>query len=319
MQWSQQHPFAIFPGICRVHRAAVLKRRGEFAEAEAEALRAGDELRSSHRGNCAAAYVEVGDIRRRLGELDRAEEAFAQATQIAGGQCAELALLRLAQGRVSTARSVIDSCLSSAPGSRLARARLLPVAVQVAIAAGDLQAAQAAIEELEVIATTYDSAVLQATALSSRGRLQLANSDPLAATTLQQAVNSWQALHVPYEVATSQTLLGQGLRLAGDESGASAAFGSAVAIFDQVGARLEARLALGNHRGAHPAGLTDREVEVLRLIAAGRTNNEIAADLFLSTKTVSRHLSNIFTKIGVTSRAGATAYAFEHELVDRGG
>ena len=109
--------------------------------------------------------------------------------------------------------------------------------------------------------------------------------------------------------------MGQAQRLAGDESAATSSFDAAVALFDQIGARLESQLVLGDTKRELPAGLTEREVEVLRLIAAGMTNNEIAGELFLSTKTVSRHLSNIFTKIGVSTRAGATAYAFEHELV----
>jgi DNA-binding NarL/FixJ family response regulator len=128
-------------------------------------------------------------------------------------------------------------------------------------------------------------------------------------------VEAWRALSVPYEEATARTLLGQAQRVAGDEAGAAASFEAAVALFDQIGARLESRLVLGDTKRELPAGLTEREVEVLRLIAAGMTNNEIAAELFLSAKTVSRHLSNIFTKIGVSSRAAATAFAFEHDLV----
>ena len=120
---------------------------------------------------------------------------------------------------------------------------------------------------------------------------------------------------MPYEEATARTLLGQALRDGGDEAGATESFAAAAALFDQIGARLDARLVYGDTKPALPAGLTEREVEVLRLIAAGLTNNEIASELFLSAKTVSRHLSNIFTKIGVSSRAGATAFAFEHHLV----
>lgn len=122
---------------------------------------------------------------------------------------------------------------------------------------------------------------------------------------------------MPYEVATARTLLGQALRETGDEAAATASFTAAAELFDQIGARLDARRALDDHRPERPAGLSAREVEVLRLIASGMTNNEIAADLHLSVKTVSRHLSNIFTKIGVRSRSGATAYAYAHELVDR--
>jgi DNA-binding CsgD family transcriptional regulator len=157
-----------------------------------------------------------------------------------------------------------------------------------------------------------------ATTQSTSGRLELAAGDPGAASaTLQQALDSWRELDVPYEVATVLTLLGQAFRENGDEAGAIESFAAATKLFDRIGVHLDARLVLDDKKPALPAGLTEREVEVLRLITAGLTNNEIASQLYLSVKTVSRHLSNIFTKIGVTSRAGATAFAFEQQLVDR--
>ncbi len=317
LRWAEQHPFAIFPGICRVHHAIVLKRRGSLAEAEQEALRAGEELIGSHVGNSAAAYAELGDIRRRLGDLDRAEDAFERARALCGRDCADLALLRLAQGRTETASTIVAECLRDTPTHRLARARLLPIQVHVSVAAGDLEAAGAAADELEAIADAYGTAPLRATASATRGRLLLAAHDAAAVAVLGQAVAAWEALDVPYEVATARTLLGQALRDAGDAAGATASFTAAAGLFDQIGARLDARRALDDHRPARPAGLSEREVEVLRLIASGMTNNAIAADLHLSVKTVSRHLSNIFTKIGVSSRSAATAWAYAHDLVDR--
>ena len=314
-RWAQQHPFAIFPGICRVHRAIVLKRRGSLVEAEREAVQACDELRSSHRAAGAAAFAEVGDIQRRLGDLDQAERAFARAQEIRGGPCGGLALVRLAQGHVDAALEIITTCVAGAT-NRLARAGLLPMLVHVAVAAGDLNAAATALAELEGIATDFGTPSLRATAASTRGRVLLAQRDPDATAVLRAAADGWQALDVPYEEATARTLLGQALRVAGDEPGAVAAFARATELFDQIGAHLDARLVEDGGRAPRPAGLTDREVEVLRLIAEGLTNSEIASRLFLSVKTVSRHLSNIFTKVGVTSRAGATAFAFEHHLVE---
>lgn len=318
LRWAEQHPFAIFPGICRVHHAIVLKRRGSLAEAEQEALRAGEELIGSHVGNSAAAYAELGDIRRRLGDLDRAEEAFERARALCGRACADLALLRLAQGRVDTARTIVAECLRDTPTHRLARARLLPIQVHVSVAAGDLESARAAADELESIAEAYDTPPLRAVALSTRGRLLLSAHDPAALTTMSRAVAAWESLDVPYEVATARTLLGQAQREAGEDAGAMASFRAAAELFDQIGARLDARRALDDHRAERPAGLSAREVEVLCLIATGMTNSAIAADLHLSVKTVSRHLSNIFTKIGVSSRAAATAFAYANDLVDRG-
>jgi DNA-binding NarL/FixJ family response regulator len=147
----------------------------------------------------------------------------------------------------------------------------------------------------------------------ARGRLQLAEGDAEGAGhSLREAVRRWTELEVPYEVATARTLLAQALRDSGDEDGARESFTAARALFDQLGARLEIEDGPGE---LLPNGLTAREAEVLRLIATGLSNKDIAASLHLSVKTVSRHLSNIFTKIGVSSRAAATAFAFEHELV----
>ena len=303
MRWALRHPFAIFPDICRIHRAVVLKRRGSLAEAEREATLACQELLRSHVGNSAAAYAEVGDIRRRLGDLDHAEEAFALALDLSGRPCGGLALLRLAQGRIDSARSIIGGCLDDATNP-LARSALLPMFVHVAVAAGDLDAAGAALAELDEIVATFDTPVLRATAMSTRGRIQLARHDSAAFATLQEASESWQALGVPYEVATTRTLQGQALRDRGDEGAAVETFAAAVRLFDEIGACLDASVLTNDTKPVPPAGLTGREVEVLRLIAAGLTNNEIAGQLHLS------------AKIGVSSRSAATAFAFEHDLVE---
>jgi ATP/maltotriose-dependent transcriptional regulator MalT len=318
--WAAQHPFAIFPGICRVHRAVVLERQGALENAEREATRACAELRSSHLPNAVTAYAEVGDIRRRLGDLERAEEAFAQAEELSGRACAGAALLRLAQGRLDEARRVIVSCLAEEPPDRLGRARLLPAAVQISVAADDLAQAESGVHELESIARSFDTPMLRALAALARGRLQLADGNStIAGATLQAAVHQWRELQVPYEVATASTLLGQAQRVSGDEEAAKESFGRARALFEQIGARLDTRGIDNTWRAPRPAGLTEREVEVLCLIAAGQANKEIAAQLHLSPKTVSRHLTNIFNKIGVTSRAAATAFAFEHHMIGRRG
>ncbi len=318
LRWAEQHPFAIFPGICRLHRAIVLKRQGVLGAAEEEAARACEELQESHVANSAAAWAEVGDIRRRLGQLDHAEGAFARSQEVSGAPCGGFALLRLAQGRTEEAMTIITGCVAR-QSNPLGRASLLSMLVQVAVGAGDLDAAHRALSELETTAAAFGTASLRATEQSTRGRLMLADGDPAATMTLQQAVEFWHELGVPYEEATARTLLGQALRTAGDEAGATASFDIAARLFDQIGARLDAREALGDSKPALPAGLTEREAEVLRLVATGLTNNEIATELFLSPKTVSRHLSNIFTKIGVSSRASATAFAVEHHLLARSG
>jgi ATP/maltotriose-dependent transcriptional regulator MalT len=315
-RWADDHPFSIFPGICRVHRASVLKRRGALREAEREAARACEELAQSRPVASAAAWIEVGDICRRLGELERAEAAFAKAQDINGSPCSALALLRLAQGEIAKANTIIKTCIERT-ASPHARAALLPNDVQVAVAAGDLERASAAVAELSELLDQFDSPAARAALGVARGRVLLAARDPHGArSALQDALERWQHLDVPYEAATTGTLLGQALRECGEEDAAADAFRTAAALFEQIGARMVDPPDPAAPVLPRPAGLSDREVEVLRLVAAGLTNQEMAAALFLSVKTISRHLSNIFTKIGVTSRAAATAFAFEHGLVD---
>ncbi|HEX9683275.1 MAG TPA: LuxR C-terminal-related transcriptional regulator [Acidimicrobiales bacterium] len=317
LRWSSEnHPLAMWPGICRVHHAALLQLRGDWGAAEREARQACVELDGFHVPNVAAGYIEIGEIRRRLGDLHGAEEAFARAEELCGQQSAGLALVRLAQRRVDEATAIITRMLAEHTSNQLARGKLLPARVQIAIAARDLDTATAAASELERIATDNESPVLSAAALSSRGRLQLAQGDTSAAcATLRQAVQRWQQLEVPYEVATARLLLGQACRDGGDEDGATRSLASAAAIFDRLGASLDA----GHIRdltspSSLPAGLTAREAEVLSLVASGQTNKEIAATLHRSERTVARHLSNIFTKVGVTSRTAAAGFAYENGL-----
>ncbi len=313
-RWAERHPFAVFPGLCRVHHATALQWRGRWVEAEAEATRACTELDGINLPNAAAAWVEIGDIRRRLGDLDGAEAAFLQADRLCGQPRAGVALLRLAQGRADVATAIITEALEGAGWNRLARARMLPARAQIAIAAGDLGSATAAADELETIAHAFNSIGLEAAALSVRGRVQLAQRDAAACATLRLAVARWTDLSVPYEIATARTLLGQACHDSGDEPGAAAAFTAARLLFDALGVGLDARN-LRSLVTALPAGLTAREAEVLLLVAAGHTNKEVAAALFLSDKTIARHLSNIFTKAGVSTRAAATAFAYVHGMV----
>ena len=318
-RWAEWHPFAVFPGLCRVHHATSLQWRGQWAEAENEALRACEELSGINLPNAAAAWAEIGDIRRRLGDLDGAGVAFVNADRLCAQPRAGLALLRLAEGSPDMATSIISDALEGAGWNRLARAKLLPARAQIAIATGELGAAIAAVDEMKTIADAFASDGLRAAATSVRGRLQFAQGDPAACATLRDAVSRWTALGVPYEIATARTLLGQACRHGDDAAGAAAAFDAARRLFDNLGVSLDARASqtLPN-QSPLPAGLTAREAEVLRLVAAGHTNKEVASVLFLSDKTIARHLSNIFTKAGVSTRAAATAFAFEHDMIHRG-
>jgi DNA-binding CsgD family transcriptional regulator len=319
-QWAENHPFAVFPGLCRVHRAEVLRLKGEWAEAEEEARRAYTELCDVNVFNAGAAFYEIGEIRRRLGDFDAAEEAYRRADELGRQPQPGVAFLRLAQGKVDAAASSISTALAELTWDRLARAKLLPAQVEIAVAAGNLPAAGVAADELEEIAEAFGTPWLRAVADLARGRLDLiAGNSEAASGALRRALHHWQALDLPYEVASTRVLLGVACRSVGDEESAASSFDAAAAIFERLGAEADAARARGLREGktALPDRLTAREAEVLCLVSSGRTNKEVAAELFLSEKTVARHLSNIFCKIGVSTRAGATAYAFEHDLVSR--
>ncbi len=307
MRWSEQHPLAMWPGICRVHHASILQQRGDLVAAEREARRACAEIDGFHVWNVAAGWVEVGEIRRRLGDLDGAAEAFDRAEALTGQQSAGLAMLWLAQGRLPQAAALISRLLEQQAWNALARGRLLPACIQIAVAAGDLEAAEAATVELEGIAAAHRSPLLGAAALSSRGRLQLARTEcPAARSTLRSALERWHELEVPYEIATTRLLLAQACHACGDEEEAARSLAHAAEVFDRLGVVTADRVL--------PAGLTAREAEVLVLVGEGCTNRQVADRLFLSERTVARHLSNVFTKTGVTSRTAAAAFAFAQGL-----
>lgn len=316
-RWAERHPFAVFPGLCRVHHATALQWQGDWAGAVREATRACEELSGINLPNAAAAWAEIGDIRRRLGDLEGAATAFAHADHLCAQPRAGLALLRLAEGNLGAATSIIGHALEGAGWNRLARAKALPARAQIAIAGGDLDLAEAAAAELEAIAAAFESPGLRAAAASTRGRVQLATGSADACATLRSAVARWSELGVPYEVATARMLLGQACHTSDDEAGAAAAFAAARALFDDLGVRLDADVPGAAASPPLPCGLSEREAEVLRLVGAGHTNKEIAAALQLSDKTIARHLANIFTKIGVSTRAAATAFAFERGVIRR--
>jgi ATP/maltotriose-dependent transcriptional regulator MalT len=317
-RWSESHPFAVFPGLCRVHHAHILQLRGAWVEAESQARRACDELTELNRFNMARALYEIAEIRRHLGDATAADDTFRRVAELGGSPQPGLALLRLSQGKAMDAAAGLIQSLAEETWNSLERARLLGAHVQVAIGIGDLEAADRAAGELESVAEKFTGPMLSATAATARGRVLLAMGDSAgAARTLRRALRAWRELGVPYEVATAQTLLGAARLAAGDRDEAQACFDAAAVEFRR----------LGDAVGAHeltaaqaicldsPDGLSLRECEVLRLVASGVTNRKIAQDLHLSEKTVSRHLENIFNKIGVSSRAAATAYAFERGIV----
>ena len=264
-----------------------------------------------------AAVYETGEVRRREGDLAGAAEAFSRAHELGFEPQPGLALVRLAQGRPGSAVSALRLALTGESGNRLRRARLLAALVDAALALPDLDAATEAAEELEGIAREFRSPALEASAATARGSVLLARGDVAGAVgDLRRACATWQEVRVPYDTARTRMLYGLALRAAGDEDDARLELRAALGTFERLGAARDLAAAaelLGETREL-PRGLTSREAEVLRLVAAGKTNRDIAAQLVISEYTVARHLQNIFAKLDVSSRSAATAFAFEHHL-----
>ncbi len=305
-----------FTGQCAVHRAQVMRVRGAFDQAISELDSAVVRyLAAATPAAAGLAYAEKGDLLRIRGEYDAAEDAFLQAIRLGHDPQPAQALLSLARGRTETACSAVRRMLSE-PRDRIQRSQLLPGAIAILLAGHDLGTARPVVGELEEIADAFDSTSIKAMAGYAVGALALAEDRPGdALDALRPALRGWRELGWPYETARTRVLVGRALRALGDEESAAAELGEAARALAALGAAPEAeevdRLLAP---GLLPAGLTAREAEVLRLVASGRSNPEIAAVLFLSEKTVARHLSNIFTKLDVPSRTAAAAYAFDHGL-----
>jgi DNA-binding NarL/FixJ family response regulator len=308
MRWCQELSTTTpYQGLCRIHRVEIATLRGRWAEAEAEARRTCEELLAYEPHFAGEAFYAVGELHRRRGDLPAAEAAFARAHELGAEPQPGLALVQLARGRTAAAAAALRLALAGR-GSRLGRMRLLAAQVEVAVAAGDLDTAGAATAELESTAERFGSTALHAGAAAARGTLRLAAGDPDGAlASLRRALAIWQELDAPWEAARVRVQLAAAFGRAGDEAGARLEL--------QVAQRTVQRLGAGAGQANLPAGLTAREAEVLRLVATGRSNRDIAAELVLSEHTVARHLNNIFAKLGVSSRTAATAFAFERDLV----
>ena len=305
-----------FTGQCAVHRGQIMRLHGAFAEALEELDRA--QLRYLAIGSPPAAglsWAERGDILRIRGDLPAAEAAFDRALAHGHDPQPSLSLLRLAQGRTDAAAATIRRLLAERRDP-VHRVQLLPAATEVLLADGDVEHAAEVADELSTLATRFPSPALRAKARLTSGKVLLAREEyGDAVTELRSAATIWVSLEAPYETARARALLGVALRGLGDGESGTAELALARDTFARLGAVLDERATARLLEPAAPNGLSGREVEVLRLVASGMSNPEIATTLFLSEKTVARHLSNIFTKLDVRTRTAAAAFAFEHHLV----
>jgi DNA-binding CsgD family transcriptional regulator len=326
-QWCAEQPQLVaFTGTCVAHRAQILQLSGVWRSALAEVRGACDRF-AGGKGQRppGGALYEQAEVLRLRGELEAAEEAYSDASRMGSEPQPGLALLRMAQGRLDAAEPALRRLVTAAT-DRLQRSKLLPAYIEVLLATGNVAQARQACDDLARIADGFPIEALGAIHAQARASVELAEGDPTAAiASARRAWDAWERIEAPYLCARSRELIGLACRALGDDDGCRLQLDAARSVFQRLEAAPDAaRIAvLMGAPGLPPtakaqasvSGLTARELQVLRLVAAGGTNKAIGRELHLSEKTVERHLSHIFSKLDVPSRSAATAYAFKNKLV----
>ena len=319
--WCESQPDIVpHRGECLVRHAELVRFHGAWSDAMDLVTRARNWLDDPPNQPAAgAAFYQQGELHRLRGEFAQAEESYRIANQRGRRPQPGLALLRLAQGRLDDAVGSIRQTVADAK-SRAQRSVALAAAVEILLAAKDVSGVRDAADDLSRIASELPAPFLKAAAAHATGAVRIAEGDFRGGIeSLRDALSFWQALDAPFEVARARVLMAIAHRALGDRDTASMELDASREAFEALGATTElARIAGFSVETPlkRDDAVTDRELQVLRLIARGKTNRAIAEVLGISEKTVARHVSNIFLKLDLSSRAAATAYVYEHDLAD---